>query len=260
MPDLPASADVTAASEPAWAGPLFVVGMPRSGTKLLRDLLNQHPRVAIPRVETEFLPDWHRRWASFGDLSDRERFLSFYEEATTSPYFTYMREDEGGHANAQEWFDACRGYGTAQVFEALLRLDTGTLGRDEVIWGDKSPGYIRHLPLLEQLFSGARFIHIVRDVRDYVLSMQKAWGKHPLRATQRWVDGVSRAHATGGLLGSSRYLELRYEDLLSEPEAILRRVCDFLGVAFQPTMMELDRSTENLGDTRGATAIQRGNS
>ena len=244
---------------PLWAGPLFLVGMPRSGTKLLRDLLNQHPRVAIPRVETEFLPDWARRWDSFGDLRDRARFEAFYQAVSGSSYFTYMAEDEGGQAGLDEWFAACDGGSLAAVMEALVRVDTGTVGQPEVIWGDKSPGYISHLPLLEERFTGARFIHIVRDVRDYALSMQKAWGKHPVRAAQRWVDGVSRAHATGGLLGAHRYLELRYEDLLDDPQAVLERVCTFLSIDFQPGMLELDRSTENLGDTKGLTAIQRGN-
>lgn len=252
-------AEAGAGTGPRWSGPLFIVGMPRSGTKLLRDLLNQHPQVAIPRVETEFLPDWARRWEAFGSLTDRERFRAFYEEVTGSSYFTYMREDEGGHANAQEWFEAARGGQLSQVFEALVRLDTGALGREDVVWGDKSPGYIQHLPLLEEHFPEARFVHIVRDVRDYALSMQKAWGKHPLRAAQRWVDGVSRAHATGGLLGAGRYLELRYEDLLDAPEGVLRRLCDFLEIDFTEGMLELDRSPENLGDTRGQTTIQRDN-
>jgi len=242
-----------------WRGPLFLVGMPRSGTKLLRDLLNQHPRVGIPRVETEFLPDWHRRWSSFGDLSQLDAFRAFHASVQGSPYFVYMAEDEGGSATADAWHAACRSFDLPGVFEALMRLDAGLADRDDAIWGDKSPGYIRALPLLDDLFPQARLLHIVRDVRDYCLSMNTAWGKHPLRAAQRWVDAVGRAQAVGDLIGA-RYLELRYEDLLGDPEGALQRVCAFLGIGYLPSMTVLDRSPENLGSAKGATTIQRGNS
>ena len=80
-----------------------------------------------------------------------------------------------------------------------------------------------------------------------------------LRAAQRWVDAVGRAQAVGDLIGA-RYLELRYEDLLGDPEGALQRVCAFLGIGYLPSMTVLDRSPENLGSAKGATTIQRGNS
>ncbi|MCK6525680.1 sulfotransferase, partial [Myxococcota bacterium] len=55
-------------------GPLFIVGAPRSGTKLFRDLLRQHPRVAIPLYETELLPRLIQIAPRFGDLADPARF------------------------------------------------------------------------------------------------------------------------------------------------------------------------------------------
>ena len=61
-------------------GPLFVVGMPRSGTKLLRGLLNEHSRIGIPLNETEFLPHWLRSWTERGDLSEPAAFERFYAE------------------------------------------------------------------------------------------------------------------------------------------------------------------------------------
>ena len=54
--DRPVQAQRASGPPPSWEGPLFIVGMPRSGTKLLRGLLNQHPRIRIPDFETEFAP------------------------------------------------------------------------------------------------------------------------------------------------------------------------------------------------------------
>jgi hypothetical protein len=92
-------------------------------------------------------------------------------------------------------------------------------------------------------------VHIVRDVRDQVLSSHDAWGKDMLRAAQRWTDHVGLGMAAGREIGA-RYAWLRYEDLTAEPESVLRRLCDFLGVDFRQSMLELDRAPENLGAAR----------
>ena len=244
---------------PRFEGPLFVVGMPRSGTKLLRDLLNQHPQIGIPAAESEFLADWARRWPSFGDLSRPDAFRSFAQRVSGSAYFVFLAEEQGQRVDVAMWHATCRDYSLAGVFEALMRLDGGVGPDGPGVWGDKSPGYILRIPLLDQLFPAGRVIHIVRDCRDYAVSIRKAWGKDPLRAAQRWHDRVSLAQSDGQHLGPQRYLELRYEDLLGDPEATLRRAAAFVGADYDPAMITLDRPSENLGDARGQARIVRSN-
>lgn len=237
----------------SFSGPLFLVGMPRSGTKLLRGLLNRHPRIGIPDVETEFLPWLARRFERFGDLGSPARFAAFHARITRQTYFRFRRE-QGAVLEAQRWRAACRELSAAGVFEALIRLEVDAPHGGARIWGDKSPSYIDDLPLLKQLYPQAKVIHIVRDVRDYCLSMRKAWGKDMLRAAQRWADGVDKARHDGAALGQD-YLELRYEDLLTGTEGELRRVCAFVGVEFDPRMLTLAKPEENRGDARGATRV-----
>jgi Sulfotransferase family len=236
-----------------FGGPLFLVGMPRSGTKLLRDLLNRHPRIGIPDVETEFLPWLANRFMRFGDLSDLERFHSFYNEIVKQTHFRY-RQERDSIVSANDWYAACRTFDAAGVFEALIRLEVGASFDGDRIWGDKSPSYINDLPLLGMLYPTARFVHIVRDVRDYCLSIHKAWGKDMLRAAQRWADDIEAARRAGRTL-RGRYAEVRYEDLLQAPVKELRRLCDFIGVSFVDSMTNLERPAENLGDAQGATDI-----
>jgi hypothetical protein len=224
--------------------------MPRSGTKLLRSLLNGHSRVGIPEAETEFLPQWERDWESFGDLTDRAQFRDFAARVQGSAYFTYLREEQGRERSWEDWHHGCRDGSLPAVFEALIRLDAEV--PVDGVWGDKSPGYIAHLDLIERHFPGARVVHIVRDVRDYCLSIHKAWGKDMLRAAQRWVDCIDA-------IAQRELLLVRYEDLLEAPEAELSRICSWLGLDFEPAMTELDHSVENLGDTRGQVGIQREN-
>lgn len=236
-----------------FVGPLFIVGMPRSGTKLLRDLLNRHSLIGIAGIETEFLPWLARRFARFGDLRERSRFHAFYAHMVRQNYFR-LRRERGKLIDAHSWYAACREFSAAGVFEALMRVEVAAAHGSARIWGDKSPSYVDDLPLLKQLYPQAKVVHIIRDVRDYCLSTHKAWGKDMLRAAQRWVDGVRKARTDAAALAGD-YLELRYEDLVTAPEAELRRVCAFVGVAFEPRMLTLARPAEDRGDARGARHV-----
>lgn len=238
-------------------GPVFLIGMPRSGTKLLRDLLNRHSRIAIPDVETEFLPWLVVHIGKFGDLSQPRNFAKFYDRVTKFSYFT-LRKKGLRCPNAGQWHEACGSLDAAGVFEALIRIDVNAAPGSDVIWGDKSPSYIRHIPLIASLYHDARVIHIVRDVRDYCLSIKKAWGKDTLRAAQRWADDIMSARRT---LESSEipYAEVRYEALLADPECVLRGLCDLLELPFENCMLRLERSSENIGDAKGQTRIMSNN-
>jgi hypothetical protein len=236
-------------------GPLFIVGMVRSGTKLLRGLLLENPRVQIPAGESDLLPMWIDRWDSYGDLSRRDAFDAFYREASGLPYLVAMTR-VGFPAEPDRWYAACPGYDVAGVFEGLIRtqLDAGP----DALWGDKTPSYTRHVGQIAGSFPEARFVHIVRDVRDYCLSVNKAWGKNLFRAAQRWSDDVRRARTEGAALGS-RYLEVRYEDLIADPGPVMERVCRFAGVEFDPSMLSLSKPSEVAGDAGGMREVKRDN-
>lgn len=230
--------------------------MPRSGTKLLRDLLNRHPLVGIPEAETEVLPDWALRWPSFGDLEQPGCWAAFVEHARRSAYFVYLEEERGVRIDPAGWRLACSDFSLAGVFEGLCRLHGGAPA--DGVWGDKSPGYLHHLPLVFSLFPQARVIHIVRDPRDQVQSAYRAWKKDRVRAAARWSDGIAAARvALEGSGGSS--MVVRYEDLVADPASVLSKVCRLLDLAFDPSMLQLARPSENLGDTKGETTVVAAN-
>ncbi|PQP35618.1 hypothetical protein C6A37_01585 [Desulfobacteraceae bacterium SEEP-SAG9] len=236
-------------------GPIFVVGMPRSGTKLLRDLLNQHPKIRIPRVETNILPSWVNNWQKYGDLSKRSTFNKFYRKMLLMSYFVYMKEDNQ-LIEAYIWYNLCKNFTPAGVFEALVRHDAGVGYNTSKIWGDKSPSHIRHTPLLKKLFPEARFIHIIRDVRDYCLSINKAWGKNMIRAAQRWRDDLRRIKSDSRQFKYD-YFEVKYEDLISQPADTLRRICGFLDIEFETNMLKLSEPSEKWGgDAKGMKEIK----
>jgi hypothetical protein len=232
-----------------FSGPLFLVGMPRSGTKLLGTLLNNNPRIKICTLETDFLPYWIDKWPGYGDLSERALFSRFVRETARVPFFINLQFYDRP-VDEEEWYKACPNYAAAGVFEALIRLESGATA-DNDIWGDKSPSYTRHVGLLQDHFPSARFIHIIRDVRDYCLSINAAWGKNMIRAAQRWTDDVAGARETGRRRPES-YAEVRYEDLVADPGGVMEKLCRFLDIEFQPGMTQLKKPTEQVGDAKKA--------
>lgn len=113
----------------------------------------------------------------------------------------------------------------------------------KVRWGDKRPAYALHVEEILRLFPDAQFVHLVRDGRDCVASLlgMPWWhrGFHEAVATWAQVMDVTRRHA--GRLGPDSWHELRFEDLVSDPEPRLRELCGYLGEECAPEMAEPHR-------------------
>jgi hypothetical protein len=209
------------------APPFFIVGSARSGTTLLRVILNAHPRVTVP-PESRFIVELWR------DSSDVEvaRFLAALQE----------------HRQFQSWnlsIDAVKAelgdrvtvpYATA--IECVYDAYAKWVGKER--WGDKTPRYVEHIPFISELFPDARFVHLVRDGRDVALSYANVpFGpKTVAKAAALWARRVRLGVTEGRRLGSDRYLEVRYEDLVETPEATTKALSEFLGIGFVPEMME----------------------
>lgn len=236
-------------SNKSFTGPLFLIGMPRSGTKLLRTLLNQHPQIQLNTRETDFLPYWIRIWDDFGDLSQFRNFERFYHRAMKLSYFKTSAA-LGSLLSSSEWYSSCSDFSPAGVFESLMRHDVQIFGNDKIIWGDKTPSYVTQTMALKRTFPDAKFIHIIRDVRDYCASIKKAWGKNVFRASQRWSNDVTLARENG--LKHGDYLEIHYEDLLQNTRHELERACQLLNLDFKNGIDTLSRPVEKIGDARSA--------
>jgi hypothetical protein len=209
--------------------PVVVLGVSRSGTTLLKEMLDRHSRLAIP-TESYFIPQlWHRH----GDRPDPEAF----------------RADLARLQRVREWGgrpeELSLGPTFAECVQAVYRAYAESQGKER--FGDKTPAYMQHLDLLEQAFPGAQYVHLIRDGRDAALSFT-AMRRRPrfnwarpralLSFACQWrteVEGARRFAPAG------RYHELRYEDLVADPEGRLREVCAFLGLDFEPAMLDYHR-------------------
>ena len=240
-------------------GPLFIVGCGRSGTKLLRNLLNNHPQIGILGFETNFIPLFVKRFGKTPDFSD-EATLRAVHDALTQTAFYQSRRAEGVTMSYEQLKAHLREVETEvawrHVIEGICKfyLDNPSAA----IWGDKSPDYTVHIPLLREIFPPARFIHIIRDPRDRSLSARRTWGKSVLRSAHGWC-GVMERVEKAGVRADADYLEVFYEQLIEEPEKVMRGICDFLSIPFHEGLLVVDQPAEAVGKTERLTEFVASN-
>ena len=218
---------------PRGAAPaIFIVGVARSGTTLLRLMLDAHPELAIP-PETHFIPKvinavdegrdpleemtGHRRWPDFALDADELRVRLEAHRSLTSG--DALREFYGLYASH---------YGKSR-------------------WGDKSTNYIRKMRPISRVLPETRFVHLIRDGRDVALSQVAVhFGPSTIEgAAEKWRAEVTKARRQGPTL--PHYLEIRYEDLIADPEPVLRQVCEFTDLEWDDAMLDYqDRAGERI--------------
>jgi hypothetical protein len=220
--------------------PLILLGVSRSGTTLLRVILDRSPGIAIPD-ESFFVPLLARRHPRRVDTA---RFLDDLSRIPTLRAWGLEPAEVAVHLDPQ----ATTGAAIAAIFEAYA----AKAGKPR--WGDKTPMYMRHLPLLERLFPDAQYVHLIRDGRDAAVSFlrmpegtfTRTWA-HPETSEQfacLWRIEVEAARALGRRIGPTRYLEARYEELVADPESTVRAICAFAELPFEPSMLDYAGSVD----------------
>jgi hypothetical protein len=256
------SDDLKYAQKNEFHGPLFIVGVPRSGTKLLRDLLNRSPRIGIPDEESQFLPEFIIRYGPSPKFKDEAIQRKFIDEIEQTNFCRLMHAKNLFLDHDQINLACSSGAGMASIFQAVIRsfLPEEKAFDTNLIWGDKTPFYARHLPMIADLFPAARFIHIIRDPRDVAYSGRNAWNKSLVRSSIDWRDSIRAAWAFRDSPDrKAPFLEVKYENLLAKPESVIQKVCQFCEIEFRPEMLTLKRSTETWGDGKGITSILQNN-
>ena len=115
-------------------------------------------------------------------------------------------------------------------------------------WGDKRPAYYSFIDELDRLFPDAQFVHMVRDGRACVASLKKTpWFDHePIPCMATWMMAIDCSRESGERLGPQRFLEVKYEDLVTNTESEIRRVCEFLDEDYAPEMCEPEKIADRV--------------
>lgn len=212
--------------------PVFVGACPRSGTTLFRSMLNAHPDLALPR-ETHFVMEAYRNRHKFGDLRapENKRKLARWLVRRDRTQFDRLEIPPDDAVRALRAAPPTLGSVIGTGFKMFAEQD------GKARWGDKRPMYGQRLPELFAMFPDAQVVLLVRDPRAVVASMKKlGWPKAVIRngsvggGTRRWLNAID-----AGQRGLKRYrrdqvLQIRYEDLVTDPASVLSYVCGFLGL------------------------------
>lgn len=231
---------------------LYIVGAPRSGSKLLRELLGKHPQVVFTTHETEFLP-YLLTFQKQHTLTNSTHFQRFVEYLKLEDYCFFRRMDGFDPPDWQAWFERLQAASGAEPFALFLEQEL-QVADTSLILGDKSPSYVFHLEEILERSPAACVVHLVRDPRAQAESEKRVFGKSAQVSATRWqraVDSVGTARARH----PERVLDIRYEDLVSDPEGTLTLVCDMLGIQFDQSMTTVDRDLERYRKPSQAPAI-----
>jgi hypothetical protein len=234
---------------------VFMVGCPRSGTTLLRRMVDAHPHLAIIH-ETEWVPRWFEK--GIGITSDGLVTPELIDRLLEFRKFTDLRISreelksllEGGEPVSYPSF-------VSGVFDLYGRA------QGKRLVGEKSPGYVRYLRTLHALWPRARFVHLIRDGRDVCLSVmnwKKAdrtagryapWAEDPVSTAALWWEWHVRLGREAGA-SFGLYHEMRHESLVADPASECRALCAFLGLPYHEAMLRFHEGREQRSWGRSA--------
>lgn len=209
---------MTAEPNPA---PFFIVGIARSGTTLLRVMLDAHPDISIG-PETNVLHHWF---------------------------------DGVDSSSLDRWSETANGHDDL-VLEMFERIHIDYMNeRGKRRWGDKTPQYWKLIPRILGTWPDAHFIYCIRDGRDVVCSMRDRWGWRVHYTSRLWSNGVSDALDIANDHPDSVHV-VRYEDIVTNPADAVRGVLDFIGEPWDDSVLEPGQASHADFESDSSAATQ----
>ncbi|NNN04541.1 MAG: sulfotransferase [Elusimicrobia bacterium] len=221
--------------------PIFIIGTERSGSNLLRLILNEHPSLAIPHPP-HLLKDLMPLAPCYGDLGADESFRRLVDDAVTLVDLHFSPWDV--RVDREEVFARAPGRSVYGVKAAIYDQYRRSKGRRR--WGCKSTFVIHYVDQVLAIHPDARFIHLVRDGRDVAVSAKTSVFNHfhPHYVARLWAEQQKTAIALSRSLSAEQMICVRYEDLLDDPARETRRVCGFLGEDYSDSLLDYFKGAE----------------
>jgi hypothetical protein len=212
---------------------IFIVGVGRSGTTLLQGMLNAHKDIAFP-PETHFVREFLAN-PRINRLLQKKKFQRVRDSILASESLKRLNLDLAAILEVC----TCEGQFTLVNFYREL-LDVYRRRKNKRLIGDKDPKNVEYLLTIKEYFPEAFIIHLIRDPRDLILSRMKAeWskGRPFLSHIAAYREQLKKGRKEGVNYFGGNYYELRYEDLISNPQHELKDICRRLGVEYDPGML-----------------------
>ncbi len=215
--------------------PIFIIGTERSGSNLLRLLLNAHSDISVPHPP-HIIRYFAELEASYGDLNQESNFRRLIRDVLSlikTHIYPWEIEVDGEalfrEAQPRDLFGIYYG-----VYNQYLRY----AGKKR--WACKSTFMIHHAERVRKTFPAARFLWLVRDPRDVAASSQRSVFNpfHPYLTAALWSKQQAEGFRLMESLPKESLMLIKYEDLIGSPEKTLRQLCEFLNEPYEPAMLE----------------------
>ncbi|MCB0688712.1 MAG: sulfotransferase [Saprospiraceae bacterium] len=225
----------------------FIVGVPRSGTTLLRIILDAHPDLSIP-PETGFIPKFWQLQKYEHELCKEDLvaqimniLLNTPDHAPAWSDFHLKKEDLISNLYSIEFLSTIEG------LRSFYRTYANRFNKK--YWGDKTPGHAFFVNQILEMLPEAKIIHMIRDGRDVAVSLRNKWfgpGHHMEKLATIWCNYIQAARKA---IRSNRYLEIRFEDLITCLEDTIAKICLFLGLEMHDSMLHYyQKSSDRLNE------------
>lgn len=220
----------------------LMIGTQRSGSNLLRLMLNQIDGIAAPHPP-HILQRMMPLLPSYGDLSQGNSFSLLVDDVCRLIELNPVPW-ENVSLDRDNIIARCREQSLVAIFFAVYDVLAETWGAQS--WCCKSLANVQYLPEINSYSNDAKFIYLYRDGRDVALSFQKAvvGEKHIYHIAQAWAKSQRLALQMRSILGSDRFYNISYEDLVANPEATLKGLCQFMGKEYTSELLNFHQSNE----------------
>ena len=227
--------------------PFFIIGSGRSGNTLLRSILSGNSDISIP-PESYRIPFAIKKFHIFNNRDWEDivpQVLKEFEDC--KEFYTWEIDITDAQKRLENIADSKRTL--SNIFDELFCTYTEKHSPGSKIWGDKTPMNTLYLDWIGTVFPRSKFIHIIRDGRDVASSYLKMERYDTiLEAANRWINSIESAQSFGSKI-KENYIEIRYEELVTKPEDVIKYTCDFLDIDYDSKMLDHTKQVKKLGDT-----------
>jgi len=226
----------------------FIIGRPRSGTTLLRTLFDAHPNVNIP-LESQVIKLIYEKYGKRITWNEPQ-LLELFEDIKKEWKFDTWNINED---KLEKDILYCVGETPIkQIIRVIYMNYLSHFAKKEILlFGDKNPEYSLYINKLIKYFPEAKYIHITRDYRDQILSYMKFDFSYPIipLIAFRWKKSVQKVLKAQKKHAGSFYI-IRYEDLVEDPAKYMEEMCYFLGIDFDPSILDFYKSADDFSGTK----------
>ena len=222
----------------------FIIGRPRSGTTLIQTLFEAHPNVVIP-PEAPILKQSYYRFNKVVEWK-KEQLKQLVD------FLFHDAKFKTWNISKAELLDSLLNYPDTLTIETIIKIIychyISVFPKDGVhIFGDKNPVYSQNPEKVLEIIPNAKIVHVVRDYRDHILSMQrvKLFNSNLALISDIWRRSQKRIFALMEKYPDS-IISFKYEDFVKEPEQHLKMICRFLNIDYVPSVFNYKNKEEEL--------------